>query len=986
MQEPLRSLTAQVEVAFAKQPSRPAARRGRTGCTSLLIRSLVRPFELARFVLKRQWRHPGLTLLALLGIVLSVGLVSNASCFSQASAQLILNQKLAEFSRMTGRPAFSTTVYTFPSARQPMTLEATEQAAGDVASTLASEVGLPVKYVGVQVKSGGMMLQPQEGSSLFGDGQSYLGSIDLSYIADVVDHLAIVEGDPLDDGVSGDTLDVWVHTRLAERTGIRIGDEFRIGKTLNSAAVPIRVRGIWQASDPTDVFWFADPDSALKDTLLVRHQDYITFIEPIIPSKTGGVYWHIVLDESRINPADADRYIEGFERGLAVVNKYLPDVRLDSPPLDPLREFAGRETTLITLLLSFNVPAFGFLLCFLILTSAIIARWQWRDTAVLVSRGASLWGILELTLIEELLLFVVGCPLGIGFGMALASLMGYASSFLAFTPRPPMPVSLRGVDVPLIMVALGMTLTTRLWSAAQAARHSVVDVEREQARPVRAPFWYRYYLDLLLIFPTAYAYHQLSNRGTLAMLVQDRPEDLYQDPLLILVPGLFILVATLAALRIFPLVMRVLDGLAGVIPWITPYLTLRQLSRHSLGTINPLLLLTISLALGVYMLSMAASLDQWLVDRMYYRVGADLAFEPYPRGGVQAGAETTETAGPAGGLWIPLPYEFLDLPGVVAATRVGDYPVEINLTTENEVNGRFLALDRLDFPSVAWFRQDLAQESLGALMNRLALLPDAILVSRRFLDRHPVQIGDKMPLKVMVGSGLRVNSLFTVVGTFKYFPTVYEEEEGMTVIGNLEYLSVAIGVPPQHHIWLRMQEGSDGQAVFKAAYTTLGIEATRQGDAYALIAEEQAKVERVGVFGTLSVGFLAAVAMAGLGLLLYSYASLRERLFGLAVLRAIGLSLRQVVIQVMMEYALLTACGAVAGTIIGAAASEFFVPFFTVTGAAVVALPPLVPIIARQDIAYLIAIFVVVMVLLGVIVIARAFSRRNFDLLRAHWG
>jgi len=120
--------------------------------------------------------------------------------------------------------------------------------------------------------------------------------------------------------------------------------------------------------------------------------------------------------------------------------------------------------------------------------------------------------------------------------------------------------------------------------------------------------------------------------------------------------------------------------------------------------------------------------------------------------------------------------------------------------------------------------------------------------------------------------------------------------------------------------------------------------------------------------------------------LLYSYASLRERLFGLAVLRAIGLSLRQVVIQVMMEYALLTAGGAVAGTIIGAAASEFFVPFFTVTGAAVVALPPLIPIIARQDIAYLITIFVVVMVLLGVIVIARAFSRRNFDLLKAHWG
>jgi hypothetical protein len=37
----------------------------------------------------------------------------------------------------------------------------------------------------------------------------------------------------------------------------------------------------------------------------------------------------------------------------------------------------------------------------------------------------------------------------------------------------------------------------------------------------------------------------------------------------------------------------------------------------------------LSLGLGVYLLSMAASLDQWLTDRIYYRVGVDLTFEPY---------------------------------------------------------------------------------------------------------------------------------------------------------------------------------------------------------------------------------------------------------------------------------------------------------------------------------------------------------------------
>ena len=941
----------------------------------------MRPFELTGFVLKRQWHHPGLTLLALLGIVLAVGLVASASCFSEAAAQLILNQRLAEFRRVTKRPAFSTAVYAFPSARQPISLEAAEQAANHVAGTLASEVGLPLKHLGVQVRSCGMMLQPKEGASLYGEGQSYLGSIDLAYIAEVEDHMEIIAGDSFDDGASGEALDVWIHTRLAERMGVHPGEEFKISVTLASAAVPIRVRGIWQAGDPTDMFWFADPDSALKDTLIVHRQDYIAFIEPMIASKTGGVYWHILLDESRVTPASAGSYIEGFERGLAIVNKYLPDVRLDSPPLDPLKEFVGRETTIAALLLGFNVPAFGFLLYFLVLTSAIIARWQRRDTAVLVSRGMSIPGILGLTLIEELLLFVVGFPLGIGFGLVLALLMGYASSFLSFTPRPPLPVSLRGINVPLILVALGVVLVARLWSAVRAARLSVVELEREQARPMQAPFWYRYCLDLLLLLPVAYAYHQLVNRGTLAMLIQDRPEDLYQDPLLILVPGLFILAAALLALRVFPLVMRGIDRLAGAVPWITPHLTLRQLSRQSLGYINPLLLLIVSLAWGVYMLSLAASLDQWLVDRMYYRVGTDLAFQPFP---TSAATSEAEGPGPIGGIWIPLPYEFLDLPGVVAVTRVGDYPADINLAADDKIGARFLALDRLDFPSVAWFRQDFAQEALGGLMNRLALSPDAILVPRQFLNRHPIRIGDKIPLKVAVDSGLKVNTLFTVVGAYDYFPTVYEEGK-VTVIGNLEHLSNAIGVPAKHHIWLRVREGTDGQAVFRAVPGT-GVDAGRQRDAPALIAEEQAKVERVGVFGTLSVGFLAAVAMAGIGLALYSYASLRERLFRLAVLRALGLRRRQVVIQAMMEYALLTVCGAAAGAFIGAAASELFARFFTVTGEEGIPLPPLIPIIAQQDIVYLAVVFVVVMVLLGVVVIARAFSRRHFDILKAHWG
>jgi hypothetical protein len=100
---------------------------------------------------------------------------------------------------------------------------------------------------------------------------------------------------------------------------------------------------------------------------------------------------------------------------------------------------------------------------------------------------------------------------------------------------------------------------------------------------------------------------------------------------------------------------------------------------------------------------MAASLDQWLVDRMYYRVGADLAFTPQP---LIDGVEYTS------GAWIPAPPAFRNVEGVVSVARVGDFGAHINLSADEEIRGRFLAIDRLDFPTVAWFRPDFASESL----------------------------------------------------------------------------------------------------------------------------------------------------------------------------------------------------------------------------------------------------------------------------------
>ena len=74
--------------------------------------------------------------------------------------------------------------------------------------------------------------------------------------------------------------------------------------------------------------------------------------------------------------------------------------------------------------------------------------------------------ILNFTLIEAALLFIVGAPAGLLLGLGLARVMGYTESFLEFVQRSPLPVSVYGINLPLTFGTLGVVLVAKLWTTA----------------------------------------------------------------------------------------------------------------------------------------------------------------------------------------------------------------------------------------------------------------------------------------------------------------------------------------------------------------------------------------------------------------------------------------------------------------------------------------------------------------------------------------
>jgi hypothetical protein len=116
--------------------------------------------------------------------------------------------------------------------------------------------------------------------------------------------------------------------------------------------------------------------------------------------------------------------------------------------------------------------------------------------------------------------------------------------------------------------------------------------------------------------------------------------------------------------------------------------------------------------------------------------------------------------------------------------------------------------------------------------------------------------------------------------------------------------------------------------------------------------------------------------------MVYNYASLQERVFRFTVLRAIGLSLRQLVSQVGIEYFVLLVYSIAGGAGVGALSSALFIRFFQAADQSVLYPPTLLPQVAWDHIARISGAFVIVLVVAQGMVISAALRSGVFQALR----
>jgi putative ABC transport system permease protein len=268
---------------------------------------------------------------------------------------------------------------------------------------------------------------------------------------------------------------------------------------------------------------------------------------------------------------------------------------------------------------------------------------------------------------------------------------------------------------------------------------------------------------------------------------------------------------------------------------------------------------------------------------------------------------------------------------------------------------------------------------LGDLMNRLGRNRNGLLVSRQFLKQYNVLDGQKLTVDVAVGDvSQKVD--FVVAGVFDYFPTAYPKLQE-TLVGNLDYLFEQTGDPSLYDIWLKTAPATSGEQLDERIQE-MGVLPLSVGDARALLRKEGEQAERIGIFGVLSIGFIAGSILSWLGLLVYTSASMQGRMQQIGVLKAIGVQTAETLLMEGVEYAGVILYGVLGGVVAGALASYLFVPFFQFNVTATTAVPPFLPLIAWGKIFWFSAIFAGALIVSEVAILYQTTRKDVFQALR----
>lgn len=938
-------------------------------------------FPILLMVIKRILNNLNLMLAAVIGLVITVTLVSSIPLYSEGMSEALLRRQLTSTTDQV-QPKSSILLRYFndqsatqgsgfpaPAAPQtntgggagsegggssaasapaapvnvggafkPITIEDYDRANAYLTNEAPSVIGIPRKlYVTYGQTDSLPLLFRTDDSSL--TGREFAGYGFMAYMRDFEQHIRLLEGrmaQPTRDA-NGD-IEAVMATAGMDEIGIQIGDRVVVVYEKNGVLTPLNVKitGRWYPQNLDETYWFYQLDY-FNNAIIIPEESFFKNVMQPYEGIAHEFAWFMVFDVNKIRSDNVSRLLYGISELRSRTATILGNIRMEISPESLLQDYAVKLFFLKILLFVLSAPIICIVLYYITISVGMIIDRQRNEIAILKSRGASMGQVIGIYLTEGSIFGAMALVVGPLLGMVVAQFIGRTYTFLVFSNRELLPVHLTAQTMQFALMAVGLSIGAMTLPAIGAARHSIVTYKQEVARSNRPPFWQRWFIDFLILAVAGYGYYLLSGRQSILTLGE--AGDVFSDPLLLLVPAIFIFAVSLVFLRFFPLLIEILSRLGSRFLGVSVLLGLRQIGRMPGQYTRLVLLLTLTLALGTFAASVAKTLDRNYNDRVYYQTGSDLLL-------VESGQfdEISET-------WSFQPVsDHLEVPSIENAARVFRTTGNANITGKGRPQEvKMMGIDPPDFARVAWWREDFADQHFIALLNNLGSDEKGAIVDSRFLDEFSLKVGDSLVVTV---KSRPVD--FTITGVVNYWPTLWPDTERFFIV-NLDYLFDQIGQSP-YDVWAETDGVTPPQQTVNDVREKDFI-VSRFVDARETALRLRDDPSRTGIFGILTVGFIISTLLTVLGFMLYSFLSAKRRMQQLGILRAMGLSIRQLISLFLFEQGFLIVLGMAVGTALGVATGSLFIPFLQIKSEAHAGIPKFIVMTAWDDIAKIYVIF-----------------------------
>ncbi|MBQ9120451.1 MAG: ABC transporter permease [Lachnospiraceae bacterium] len=769
--------------------------------------------------------------------------------------------------------------------------------------------------------------------------------------------------------------------------------EFVYLKDAAGNKIRVKIVGVITNSSSADDYW-VNPPETFDNQLLISPT---LFEEVFVNGGKRFEYnseWYLFFDYSKITTAQ----IAGLqEKTLALLegNSSTYGKLAEPAYLSLLNEYLSKEKKIDVTLSILQVPVLVLLCAFLFMISRQMMEMEQSEISLLKSRGAGKGQIFRLYLMQSTFLAVISTLIGIPLGSFICRALGSANAFLEFVQRRPLDIT---YSKNVFLYALIAVLVSILMTVLPAMKQSGISIVRQKQSRARAkkPLWQKLYLDIVLLGVSIYGYYNFTDQQDELQEAVIAGEAL--DPLLFLTSSLFILGASLVALRILPLLVKLVYQI-GKKRWKPAgYASFLEIIRTGSRQYFIMAFLMLTVALGIFNTTVARTILENAEQNLAYTTGADLRIqEVWPSNELQVrmnpGTPLVYTEPDYG------KYSLIEDVNAMAKVFVSDSTKTGISMRQKNADGKtanywygatIYGIDTKDFGEATSLPDGLLEEHYYTYLNALAQNPNGVLVSSVMRDVHGYKIGDTITFdnsEHAQKDGVDIKA--EIVGFVEYFPgfsptATFLNPDGTAqtlnqylIISSLNLIQKYWGVTP-YQIWFDVEDTT----AFYEFIAENEIELEMCVDVEAEVIKIKNDTIFQGTSGILTMSFIVILILCSAGYLIYWVLSIRSRELLFGIFRAMGMSRGEILRMLVNEQIFSSLLSILCGAGIGVAASQLFVPMIQLAYSAADQVLPMTLLTRQSDMVRLFGIIAVVLVVCLFVLARQVFKMKIAQALK----